>query len=113
MKTSLTCPVNKRQRARFENDLMSRVNHEVYFFSDSQAKRKFDEKPWKWCGVVTDPVSHERFRPERKSPRTDWMGRPYFFGSDSTRTVFLADPAPYAFAKPMSALPADSTGTGH
>lgn len=102
MGAKLPCPVNKRAMARFEDELKSQVNHEIYFFSDSEAKRKFDERPWKWCGTVTDPVSRERFAPDRKSLREDWMGRAYFFRADTTRAAFLADPAPYAMARAMS-----------
>lgn len=113
MGAKLPCAVNKRAMARFEDDLKSQVNHELFFFADSEAKRKFDERPWKYCGTVTDPVSRERFEPGKKTLREDWMGRPYFFRADSTRVAFLADPAPYAMARAMSS-PArtDSTAAG-
>ena len=94
MAVKLPCPVSSRSSARFEKELESWVNHEVYYFSDGGRKRKFDEKPWKWSGKVTDPVTLQRFKPGKKSPRAEYMGRPYFFASDSTRTVFLADPPP-------------------
>ncbi len=116
MGAKLPCAVNKRAMAKFQDELKSQVNHELYFFADPEAKRKFDERPWKYCGTVTDPVSRERFAPDKKSLREDWMGRPYFFRTDSTRVAFLADPTPYAMARPMSApartdsTAADSSG---
>ena len=106
MKAALPCPVNPKQRARFENDLRSYVNYEAYFFSDSRAKKKFDKQPWKWSGRVTDPVTRERFVPTKKSPQTVHAGRPYFFRSDSTRTVFLADAERYAKPKTMAQMKA-------
>ena len=112
MKASLPCPVHPRAAARFEDDLRSYVNHDVYFFSDSEAKRKFDERPWKWSGPVTDPVTQERFAPTKESLRTDWMGRPYFFRSDSTRAVFLADPESHARARPMAADSSAASAAG-
>jgi YHS domain-containing protein len=100
--------------ARFEKALESWVNHDVYYFSDSSAKEKFDEKPWKWSGKITDPVTLKRFKPKKNSPRAEYEGRPYFFASDSTRTVFLADPAPRARARAMGErMAADSTAKAH
>jgi YHS domain-containing protein len=101
MKASMACPVASRAPARLEKELMTWVNHELYFFADARSKRKFDEKPWKYCGRLTDPVSRERFEPRRKSPRAEYKGRPYYFTSDSTRTAFLVDPEPRAIPIPM------------
>lgn len=107
MKASLRCPVNPKQAARFENELRSYVNYEAYFFSEAKAKKKFEQQPWKWCGRVTDPITRERFVPAKKSPQTAYGGRPYFFRSDSTRAVFLADAERYAKPRPMAQMKAD------
>jgi YHS domain-containing protein len=105
----LECAVVEGGEARIADGSSARVNHEIYFFSTPAAKRKFVADPVRWCGLVTDPVSKERFRPAKSSPRVDHAGRPYFFASDSTRSVFAADPASFADADgKMIAMP-DST----
>ncbi|MGQ0723481.1 MAG: hypothetical protein ACT4PE_18180, partial [Candidatus Eiseniibacteriota bacterium] len=109
----LPCAVVKGGDARISAGMSARVNHEIYFFSTPAAKRKFTADPLAWCGVVTDPVSKERFRPATTSPRVDHAGRPYYFASDSTRATFAADPAAFADATgKMIGMPAavpDST----
>jgi YHS domain-containing protein len=104
MRASLSCPVHPERPARFENELRSFVNWEAYFFSDAAAKTSFDVEPWRWCGRVTDPVTRARFVPTETSPRAAHGGRPYFFQSDSTRTVFLADAERYAKPKTMAQM---------
>jgi YHS domain-containing protein len=74
----------------------AKVNHEIYFFSSSAARAKFLKDPLRFCGTLTDPVSHERFEPTKRSPRFDYAKRPYFFTSDSTRKIFVAAPDTYA-----------------
>jgi YHS domain-containing protein len=109
----LPCAVVKGGDARISAGMSARVNHEIYFFSTPAAKRKFAADPIRWCGLVTDPVSKERFRPAKSSPRVDHAGRPYFFASDSTRAAFASDPAAFADASgqmiAMSAEMPDST----
>jgi YHS domain-containing protein len=109
----LDCAVVKGAPARISDALSARVNHEIYFFATPSAKRKFTADPIRWCGLVTDPVSEERFRPAKSSPRVDHAGRPYFFASDSTRAAFASDPAAFTDASgkmiAMSAEMPDST----
>lgn len=90
--------------ARIDARSSARVNHEIYFFATPSSLRSFRRDPLKWCGPVTDPVSLERFRPDKRSPRMDWAERPYFFASDSTLAVFRADPARYA-ERPAGMVP--------
>jgi YHS domain-containing protein len=83
----------------------------MYYFSTPGAKRKFLADPLRHCGLLTDPVSRERFQPAKDSPREDHAGRPYFFASDSTRAAFLADPARFAEpdGKMIGAMPDSAT----
>ncbi|HMB71694.1 MAG TPA: hypothetical protein VKU85_20450 [bacterium] len=90
--------------ARIDARSSARVNHEIYFFATPSSVRSFRRNPLKYCGEVTDPVSLERFRPKKKSPRMDWDDRPYFFASDSTLTVFRDDPEMYA-ERPAGMVP--------
>ena len=72
------------------------VNHETYFFADLDEKRRFDADPVPHCGMVTDPVTRERFRPRKESPRFDHAGRPYFFVSRDTLQLFRRAPETHA-----------------
>ena len=90
------CAVRPGRAARIDPDYVVRVNHEVYFFSDGVARHRFLRGPLRWCGDLTDPVTLERFRPDRRSPRLEWSERPYYFSSTETRDTFLADPDMYS-----------------
>ncbi len=92
----LPCPVRRGRMATLDSTFRACVNHEVYFFSSHDAKERFVRRPLQYCGVVTDPVSAGRFRPDRRSPRFDFGGRPYFFTSDSTLAIFKATPDRFA-----------------
>ena len=72
------------------------VNWETFFFADLESKKKFDADPLRYCGILTDPVSRQRFVPGDKSPRTQHDGRPYFFYMEANKATFEADPQTYA-----------------
>jgi len=111
--TELPCAVTRGATARIDARYRVRVNHEIYFVATPAAKRKFETEPWKYCGMVTDPVSEVRFRPTEASPRREYERRTYFFGSDSTAAVFEGDPGTYAEARSsMVPAPADTTREG-
>lgn len=74
------------------------VNWETFFFADTASKRRFDADPLRWCGILTDPVSRQRFVPGDRSPRSEYGGRPYFFYTDANKAVFDASPDTYATA---------------
>ncbi len=75
------------------------VNHEAYFLSSPATKMRFERRPWKYCGLVTDPVTLDRFRPTKKSPSCIYNGRPYYFATDETKVTFLDDPETYRAAR--------------
>jgi YHS domain-containing protein len=89
---SMTSALNDRVPARIENEYLSRVNYEAYYFAELAEKRRFDGDPARFCGFVTDPVSKERFRPRPESPRAEFAGRPWFFVSDANHMMFEAMP---------------------
>lgn len=97
------CPVRREQAAVLDADHRAYVNHEVFFFSNGDALERFKQDPLRYCGIVTDPVSEERFRPSEGSPRHDYKGRPYFFSSLSTLATFKDDPE--RFADPRRKMP--------
>jgi YHS domain-containing protein len=72
------------------------VNYETFFFADEADKRRFDADPTGACGILTDPVSKERFRPGSASPRETYDGRVYYFFSETNRAAFMKEPGAYA-----------------
>jgi YHS domain-containing protein len=72
------------------------VNYETFFFSDEADKRRFDADPTGSCGVLTDPVTKERFRPGSDAPRGEFGGRTYFFLTASNKETFEKSPETYA-----------------
>ena len=53
------------------------VDYETFFFADEADKRRFEADPTGSCGVLTDPVTKERFLPASNAPRMDFGGRIY------------------------------------
>ncbi len=98
--------------AELNPDHRSIVNFESYFFSDREAKARFDQNMIAYCGPLTDPVTLQRFRPHANSPRMVYNDRLYLFSSDSAKTVFATMPDMYWLPN-LAMLPrADSTEAG-
>lgn len=89
------CAVDPKRPAIIDAAHRALVNHEVYFFGSDEAKRTFLANPRKWCGLVTDPVTRERFRPGKSAPTTTYAGRLYFFQSADSLATFQAMPEKY------------------
>jgi YHS domain-containing protein len=68
------------------------VNYETFFFADEADKRRFDADPTGSCGILTDPVTKERFRPGSASPRTTFAGRAYYFLNEANKATFEKNP---------------------
>jgi len=88
-------PVDPRRLGSLSAALHYRVNGEVYRFSSERTLQRFMKAPARWCGLVRDPVTGRPFRPSARSPEAYWVGGPYFFESDSSKTVFVGDPHRY------------------
>ena len=72
-----------------------RVNGEVYRFGSEKTLERFQKEPALWCGMLRDPVNGMRFVPSTRSPWVYFTGGPYYFTSDSTKDLFIVDPARY------------------
>jgi YHS domain-containing protein len=90
--------LDDRKAAVLDPTHRSFVNYEVFFFADEADKRRFDADPTGSCGVLTDPVSKQRFRPGSDAPRFDFAGRAYFFFTAENKATF--EKAPEKFARP-------------
>jgi YHS domain-containing protein len=73
------------------------VNYETYFFADEDDKRRFDADPSASCGILTDPITKERFRPGSDSPRGSFGGRTYVFFTAANKATFEKTPEAFAF----------------
>lgn len=101
LQRALWDPVDPRRIGSLAPGLQFRVNGEVYRFSSERTLERFVRSPALWCGVVRDPISGRRFLPSTRSPQAYWIGGPYFFESESTKTVFLEDPHRHGIVRRM------------
>lgn len=105
---ALACAANPAEAAAIDDKHLARVNHEIYYFATERARSAFLDDARARCGIVTDPVSKRRFRPGTDAPRIDHAGRPWFFSSDSTRTLFAA--MPDSFLSPRYSMKPKASG---
>jgi YHS domain-containing protein len=96
----LPCCVDSTQLAILDPEHRAFVNHEVYFFSSDAARDQFNAEPYRYTGLVTDPVSLSRFQPTSASQHRSAAGRLFYFESDSTLARFDDDPGQYSTPKP-------------
>jgi YHS domain-containing protein len=96
----LTIPdaLDPRKAAVLDAAHRSFVNYETFFFADEADKRRFDADPTASCGVLTDPVTKQRFRPGSDSPHGEYQGRAYYFLTAESKAAF--DKTPDAIARP-------------
>lgn len=107
----MQCVVKREELAMIDSNHAVRLNYEWFFCSSDQAVAAFEEDPIAYCGVLTDPVSKQRFIPGDDSPRVDHEGVPYYFWNDSTRVTFQMMPEMYAQPN-IKMIPKDSTAEG-
>jgi YHS domain-containing protein len=103
--------MNASAPAVLDPDHRSLMNREAFFFADTRAKEAFDADPVHHCGLLTDPVSGERFQPGDGSPRYDYNGRPFYFMSEATLHTFTAAPDSF-FLPSLRMMPKEGTGSG-
>ena len=94
-------PVDPLHPAVIDSAHCTFVNYEVFYFASAETKGRFEREPWRWCGLVTDPVSQRRFRPAPGAFQWTYAGRPYFFESDAALATFQAAPDSFALRKGM------------
>ena len=86
------CPVHPDRAAVVDSAHQVAVGHDLFFFSDLRAREAFRRDPLRWARALSDPVTEQRVRPDRRSPSATYHGRVYYFRSDSTRRAFAAMP---------------------
>lgn len=90
-----SCAMDESRPAVLDSAHFVGLGWDNFFFGDSQARERFLENPTRWCGPLIDPVSRERFQPNRRSPRLEVEGRLFLFAGDSTRQLFQDMPEMY------------------
>lgn len=70
----------------------ARVNYETFLFADTANEQLFSGDVVRFCGLLTDPISKQRFRPTVESPYTEHEGVLYYFESESGRDMFERAP---------------------
>jgi YHS domain-containing protein len=95
------CLVRRGRPAVVDSTMRTFVGHDIFYFSGTTERNLFRKNPLRYCRRLTDPVTLKRFKPSRGSPHLKWMGRPYYFASDSTRAAFASMPDSFAIRKGM------------
>lgn len=95
MQRALYDPVDPELLGSLEPEWHFRVNGEIYRFGSERTMRRFMSEPQLWCGLLRDPVTGVRFLPSAKSDEVYYIGGPYYFESDSSRSRFIDDPHRY------------------
>ncbi len=95
----IPCAVNENAWAILDLQHRIFVNFEAYYFSERRLLQQFRGDPLRYCGILTDPVTRQRFRPAKNSRPYPYKNRSYYFVSDSTYAVFVAAPDSFAFPR--------------
>ena len=104
----LTCCVDPSRSAIVDSNYMVMLGFESFFFADSANMSRFLDDIHRYSGGITDPVSKERFLPNKNSPKSEFMGNTYLFVSDLTHVTFEKMPSMY-YLPNYKMLPKDST----
>ena len=99
LELSVNCVVNTKQPACLDTQHRIFVNWETYYFSDQEAIITFRKAAFKYTGQLTDPVSRERFQPNKKSPSRKLDSRIFYFQNLDNALAFDTDPK--AFVTPV------------
>lgn len=95
LKLTFQDPVTPARKAIIDSSRRIKIGQDIYFFSSVATMRRFRREPLRYCGKLTDPVSHARFRPAPASPHVLFRDRDYWFAADSTKAAFQTSPDRY------------------
>jgi len=104
----LPCWFNLTRPAVLDAEHRTTIGYESFFFSDSTSKARFDSDITSYCGVLTDPVTKQRFRPDHINPKMVYNQQVYFFATQANLQKFEGMPDMYALPH-FEMLPKDST----
>jgi len=95
LKIEVPCMVYPKRKARIDSSMRRMIGHDIFYFSSGQAMRQFDRDPLRYVKKLSDPVTNDRFRVTRSSPRVEYRNRVYFFASPGERGIFDGDREKY------------------
>ena len=87
--------LDSRKQAIIDAEHCVRLNYEGFFFANLWNREQFVSDPILYCGILTDPVSKRRFRPNLDSPSTRHEEVTYYFENPEQLESFKAQPASY------------------
>jgi len=90
-----SCYFEPEALAATEGAHFTRINYEGYFFCKPEERARFLADPIAYCGLLTDPVSKLRFRPQADSKRAEHEGVLFFFAGDETAQLFAQAPGDF------------------
>ena len=93
--------IDPRRAATVDSTRRVFIGHDLFYFADAASQARFEKQPLRWCKRLTDPVTLRRFEPGARSPHLTYMGRGYWFASDSTLAAFKAAPERFALRQGM------------
>lgn len=98
-----------RRPALLDAEHCVRLNYEAFFFADAAGRERFCADPVAVCGLLTDPVSKQRFRPCAGSPHVEHDGVTFYFENEAQRVLFETDPEMFRLPRwTMPGAPADA-----
>ena len=84
--------------AVLDADHTVRIGYEAYVFCSAEHRARFEDNLVTHCGLVTDPVTKERFRPGDDSPLAFHDDTVFLFQNIDSAETFLE--APETYVKP-------------
>ena len=91
----LACYFEPDRSVPSTHDAFLRINYEGFFFCNAEERDRFLADPVEYCGLLTDPVSKNRFRPTRESPMAEHEGVLYLFEGVETAGYFAEAPGDF------------------
>lgn len=85
------CVVYPQRKAKIDSSMRRLIGHDIFYFSNATAMRQFDRDPLRYVKALSDPVTNDRFRVTRMSPREEYRNRTYYFASEGEKTTFDGD----------------------
>ena len=82
------CVVYPKLKAKIDSSMRRVIGHDIFYFSNATARRLFDRDPLRYVKALSDPVTNDRFRVTRTSPREEYRDRTYYFASTGEKATF-------------------------
>ena len=92
---TFVCYFDPSRPAVVDDAHAARINYETYLFATAADRDLFLTDVVAYCGLLTDPVTKQRFRPPASSSRTEHEGVTYVFETSRSQRAFVRRPEDY------------------